>query len=545
MVLIMEWLISANSKIFDHNSAFERYNYIEWRKVANYEIDDTVYIYVTAPTQKIQYKTIVTAIDLTFDEIKDYSEFWHNNVNDDKDYKYVKLELVKEFDEESLSLKSLMENGLNAAPQGPVRLDESIVNYIEGVLSSPSQNEKTIPHFRDISAKSEEYVKFKNKIIDEYEAFQRFETNKSKESGSLKSGGGKGLSYPRYLIRLGIIAEEFYNIEIDTFFSGKVLNAIERLREDFKKEFNDYNVQEGRFPNSTIDSYKDFIKYNRHSFLQEVYLSGEEYMKLHSLLKNKKNIILQGAPGVGKTFMAKRLAYSMMGVRDNDRIGFVQFHQNYNYEDFVLGYKPFEGTYRLKEGKFYNFCKQAEQNSNQKYFFIIDEINRGNISKIFGELLVGIENDYRNSSIELAYSDEEFTVPDNVYIIGMMNTADRSVALIDYALRRRFSFYEIEPAFEKSDLFKEYINKLNSDKLRSLIEKVVMLNQEIEQDPSLGKGFRIGHSYFNRLNITDDITQRLREIVEFDIVPMLEEYWFDDETEIAKWESNLMSELND
>jgi len=192
-----------------------------------------------------------------------------------------------------------------------------------------------------------------------------------------------------------------------------------------------------------------YEKYTKKNFLEEVFMSSERLTSLHALIKLKKNIILQGAPGVGKTFAARKMAYMMMGEKDPSRVEFIQFHQNYNYEDFIMGYKPDEEGFRLRHGVFYNFCKKAQNNPEKDHFFIIDEINRGNLSKIFGELLMLIENGYRGEeyAIKLAYNEELFYVPQNLYIIGMMNTADRSLAMIDYALRRRFSFFEMRPAF--------------------------------------------------------------------------------------------------
>ena len=287
-------------------------------------------------------------------------------------------------------------------------------------------------------------------------------------------------------------------------------------------------------------------KYSKDDFLAEVYMTGAKYDRLLNVLKRKKNIILQGAPGVGKTFAAKRLAYAMMGEKDKERIEFIQFHQNYSYEDFMMGYKPTEnGGFEMQYGVFYRFCKKAENNPEKDYFFIIDEINRGNMSKIFGELLLLIEKDYRGTSSKLAYQNLNFSVPENLYIIGMMNTADRSLAMIDYALRRRFSFFDMEPGFD-TEGFKEYQENLGSDKFNALIECIKELNNEIADDPSLGKGFCIGHSYFCGLQ-ADECTQELLEgIVEYDILPMLSEYWFDNLTEkVAPWSEKLYGALND
>lgn len=282
--------------------------------------------------------------------------------------------------------------------------------------------------------------------------------------------------------------------------------------------------------------------YSAEDFLSEVYMSKADYDILVAVLMNKKNVILQGAPGVGKTFAAKRLAYSIMGEKDKERVMMVQFHQSYSYEDFIMGFRPSGTGFELKKGAFYNFCKKAEEDSDNDYFFIIDEINRGNLSKIFGELFMLIETDKRGIELQLLYSDERFSVPENVYIIGMMNTADRSLAMLDYALRRRFSFIELKPGFE-TDGFRKYRMNIGNEKFDRLIACIESLNTVIAADDSLGEGFCIGHSYFCNLTAETATEQTLSAIVEFEIIPLLKEYWFDEPIKVRDWSNNLRSAI--
>lgn len=277
--------------------------------------------------------------------------------------------------------------------------------------------------------------------------------------------------------------------------------------------------------------------------MKEVYIDDHQLRTLKSLLLRKKNLILQGAPGVGKTFAAQRLAYAIMGEKDDVRLSVIQFHQNYSYEDFVMGYKPNnEGGFSLVNGIFYEFCQQARAHCDIPYFLIIDEINRGNMSKIFGELLQLIEADYRDQPIQLAYNKQPFSVPNNLFIIGMMNTADRSLAMIDYALRRRFCFYKMLPAF-RSVGFRKYQVNLHNALLDKVIEHIEQLNEVICADASLGEGFAIGHSYFCGLEPSADLNKKIEEIVRFDIVPMLEEYWFDDQKTLKEQTDRLLEAL--
>lgn len=326
--------------------------------------------------------------------------------------------------------------------------------------------------------------------------------------------------------------EELSNMEYIQNPQGSLFSLTENefnIIMDLIREYNPTEIQ------------KTNPKFTKQDFLNKVYIAEEEYDKLVNLLFRKKNIILQGAPGVGKTYIAKKLAYSIMGEENNDRIKFIQFHQSYSYEDFIEGFRPTETNYELQQGIFYNFCKQAENDPNQPYFFIIDEINRGNLSKIFGELLMLIECDKRGEKLTLAYSKKGFNVPENLYIIGMMNTADRSLALIDYALRRRFAFYKMRPAFE-NEKFIQYKNKLNNGKFNKLIDMIKNINTEICKDYSLGEGFEIGHSYFCELQEVTD--EDIESIITYEILPLLEEYWFDDLDKYNEWKEKLNGVIN-
>ena len=309
----------------------------------------------------------------------------------------------------------------------------------------------------------------------------------------------------------------------------------------FKLTEDEFNViMETIREDNPITAPKTVKYYSKDDFLNEVYISDDDFETLKALVLRKKNVILQGAPGVGKTFAAQRLAYAIMGKQDDNCLEQIQFHQNYSYEDFMMGYKPNEDSgFELKTGVFYRFCKKAAANPDKPYFFIIDEINRGNLSKIFGELLMLIESDYRDKPIKLSYRDEKFSVPSNIHIIGMMNTADRSLAMIDYALRRRFSFFEMKPGFESAG-FKKYLDVIGNAQLNKVVDAVVKLNEVIANDGSLGNGFCIGHSYFCNLEAHN---LPLLNIVEYDIIPMLREYWFDNDDKFRDESQKLRDAL--
>lgn len=312
---------------------------------------------------------------------------------------------------------------------------------------------------------------------------------------------------------------------------------------------------------SYVNKYRDFLKYcadqkekvadtsAEYNFADDPdkpFISEEKFNEVVELLFRKKNIILQGAPGVGKTFLARKVAYQLIGQMKDENIETVQFHQSYSYEDFMQGIRPkTSGEFKVRNGIFYNFCERAKENAEETYVFIIDEINRGNLSKVFGELMMLIESDKRSPryALKLTYSEEEslkFYVPENVYIIGCMNTADRSIAIVDYALRRRFAFCPIEPelgesfkAFLCSELSKEFVNKI--------CDKLNRVNSIIRETSSLGIGLEIGHSYFCQISSVDDENEWWKSICKYELFPYLQEICFENE-ELCNELCNILSD---
>ena len=337
--------------------------------------------------------------------------------------------------------------------------------------------------------------------------------------------------------------EKNHNEFIGHTLVQKTLTDISKYPEYVEKLERIYGTQ-----NNNEQSTKEYTKFD---FLKEVLITEEKYDNIVNTLERKKNIILQGVPGVGKTFCAKKIMYSLMNYKDESRIKTVQFHQSYSYEDFIQGYRPNDdGNFEIKNGLFYDLVQEARKEYERalanneepkKYCMIIDEINRGNLSKVFGELLMLIESDKRDSkwSINLTYSDDDFYIPSNLYIIGTMNTADRSLATIDYALRRRFAFISLEPAFENDeacDKLKNYL--VNQEKIEvAFVERIITAYRKLNNYIAkvLSKDFMIGHSYFiNQFNNDEDNEEVYKSIVDYEILPLLEEYFYDDKDKVEE-----------
>lgn len=274
------------------------------------------------------------------------------------------------------------------------------------------------------------------------------------------------------------------------------------------------------------------VPYSRAEALAELFISGNELDAALAGLHRRRNLLLQGPPGTGKTFLARRLAWLLLGARDERRVELVQFHPSYGYEDFILGFRPnAEGQFHLVPGVLPLLCQRAAADAEKPYILLIDEVNRGNVPRIFGELLLLLEADKRGPAhaLRLPYAPPEaprFFVPENLYVIGTLNLADRSLTVLDYALRRRFAFVELRPQF--SETLREFLTarQLPAKLAAKLCTRLAALNQTIADDPELGPEFVIGHSYFCQPPANPAGAESwYQQIVEQEIGPLLADYW--------------------
>ena len=280
-------------------------------------------------------------------------------------------------------------------------------------------------------------------------------------------------------------------------------------------------------------SKREMYNYTVKSIIEEgCFLDEENLNKIIDRLRIKKNLILQGPPGTGKTWLAKRLGYSIIGLKDHKRLRSFQFHPNLSYEDFVRGYRPSENEkLELVDGPFMQAIEAAKK-SDQTYVVVIEEINRGNPAQIFGEMLTLLEADKRNAdeSLELTYrrANERIFIPNNLYVIGTMNIADRSLALVDLALRRRFAFVSLEPSL--NDKWKDWVIQkcgIDTDFIVEIKRRIDNLNQMISSDQSLGPQYQIGHSFVTPTEVIENSKTWFEQVVETEIGPLIEEYWFE------------------
>jgi 5-methylcytosine-specific restriction protein B len=275
------------------------------------------------------------------------------------------------------------------------------------------------------------------------------------------------------------------------------------------------------------------------------FLERDEIDRLLDRLRTKKNLILQGPPGTGKTWLAKRLAFALMGQKDESKVRAVQFHPNLSYEDFVRGWRPTgEGKLSLADGVFMEAIKAASKDPSSKFVVVIEEINRGNPAQIFGELLTLLEAGKRtpNEALELCYPDADgkrrpVHIPENLYVVGTMNIADRSLALVDLALRRRFAFVGLEPRL--GPVWRDWVVKesaVDPAMVADIEHRIAELNDQIAADARLGKQFRIGHSYVTPAHRLEagETKKWFQQVIETEIGPLLDEYWFDAPDEAQK-----------
>lgn len=543
------WLTPFNPKQFDVESCIQKHNLVYWQQKKNYEKGDVVFLYASGKLKMIQYVMGVEEVGLenTPKIIELEKEYWKEGKTTAK--QFCKFVLAKKLNGKGLSLKDLQKNGLKSNLQSSIKIKDKLLDYIkkhlgESTMSILNETQSvvypaSVPENYRLFGKNEEQIKA---------SFIYFMGDKNATTKQIKNV--EASNYPRIGNNSIIcsIVKDLYGFEniykiTDVDKIKSIDQQMTQLRDNAESKKDEKELSNQR---SYIRKYIEFLNYcnsllkitttkSIYSFAEDSerpFINEEKFKELVDLLSRKKNVILEGAPGVGKTFLARKVAYQLMGEIKDDNIEMVQFHQSYNYEDFVQGIRPMpNGEFKTRDGVFYEFCAKAQTAPNEKFVFIIDEINRGNLSKILGELMMLIEANKRapKYAIKLTYTDpdgEKFYVPDNVYILGCMNTADRSLAIVDYALRRRFAFFPIEPEFNQA--FRDYLSQNFAPTfVDEVCKRLEAVNKRIQQEPSLGSGMEIGHSYFCDITGANDETKWWKNICKYELFPYIREICFD------------------
>ncbi len=288
-------------------------------------------------------------------------------------------------------------------------------------------------------------------------------------------------------------------------------------------------------PEPASDAPAQAAAYTEDDFLKDVFMRPEQLTTLLELLQTRKNLILQGAVGTGKTYTALRLAWVLTGQRDSERVLSVSFHPGCTYSDFMVDFIPAAGGgYRRRNGLFYSFCRKAQQDPDHDYCFLIDEMNQCDLRTVFGEVITLLESESRNRTIHLMRSGESFSLPANLHIIGMVRTVDHTP--LELSILRQFAVYDMVPAFD-SDGFRTYQTEKRNRKFDRLILTTERMNEEIANEETLGEEYRIGHSIFCT---SADITDRwLDRVVNHELIPQLNLIWAGKPSRARYWEQSL------
>lgn len=345
----------------------------------------------------------------------------------------------------------------------------------------------------------------------------------------------------------------FYNMEEDiqqsfppsgkTIQKVEIFDAISRIK---------CIVETGKDPGPTTPSVGDRSYSSSNIIRDGCFVEEKRISNMLERLQTKKNLILQGPPGTGKTWLAKKLAWALAGQKDEKKVRAVQFHPNLSYEDFVRGWRPSsEDRLELVDGPFLEMVEAAQRDPENAYVLVVEEINRGNPAQILGEILTLLEADKRNpdNALELTYrreGEQGIYLPPNLHIVGTMNIADRSLALVDLALRRRFAFVDLVP--EIGERWKNWVRDrcgFDESVLSDIQDRMSNLNQTIESDSKLGRQFQVGHSYVTPPpGVETDPSTWYRDVVESEIGPLLDEYWFDELSKAQREREKLLAGLD-